>query len=210
MKGKKCLNEIKVEPKTKTVVGRLRCPKCGRLNWSVRGKGEPPIFQCSKCEEWLPEDQWQTVEIEVDAYKCPNCGCIVADVEENYSVSVWAGPEPALVCPECHTIIRGFLHHEDPNGPSIIVRVGEKGGYMGVFHKGCKKAKNGLGFMKLKRMCVDPETGQWLRKHGYKGEPGSRVVLVYVCEDCGAQQVVKTHLEDTRIWNTYSERWWKP
>jgi hypothetical protein len=91
-----------------------------------------------------------------------------------------------------------------------MIKVDEDGGYMHVFHKGCPKAENGLGYMRLKRLCVDPETKQWLRKQGLKGEPGSRVVLVYVCEGCGAQQVVKAGLEDTRIWNTYAERWWKP
>jgi predicted RNA-binding Zn-ribbon protein involved in translation (DUF1610 family) len=204
------LSETKVEPKMKTTVGRLKCPNCGHLNWGVIGRGNPPNFQCNKCEGLFPESRWEVVEVEVDAYECPNCGRLVADSQENYSIGVWAGPEPVLVCPECLTIIRGYLHHEDPSGASIIIEVDEKGGYMHVFHKGCSKAQNGLGYMRLRRMCVDPETKQWLRKHGYKGEPGSRVVLVYVCEDCGAQQVVKAGLKDTRIWNTYTERWWKP
>jgi predicted RNA-binding Zn-ribbon protein involved in translation (DUF1610 family) len=68
------LSETKVEPKMKTTVGRLKCPKCGHLNWSVIGRGNPPNFQCNKCEGWFPEKEWQIVEVEVDAYKCPNCG----------------------------------------------------------------------------------------------------------------------------------------
>jgi len=205
------LSETKVEPKMKaTTVGKLKCPKCGYLNWAVVGRGNPPIFQCGKCECWFQEKEWQIVEMEVDAFKCPNCGALVADSEENYSIGVWAGPEPVLVCPECLTIIRGFLHHEDPRGASIMIKVDEEGGYMHVLHKGCPKAEGGIGYMRLKRLCVDAETEGWLKNHGYRGRPGSRVVLVYVCEQCGTQQVVKASLEDTFRSNTYKSGWWNP
>jgi len=82
---------------------------------------------------------------------------------------------------------------------------------MWVWHRGCPKASEelGLGHMTLKRLCVDPETRYWLRKHGYKGKPKSRVVLVYVCDSCGAQQVVKASLEDVKIWDSHSETWWR-
>jgi hypothetical protein len=110
------LSETKVEPKMKTTVGRLKCP----------------------------ESRWEVVEVEVDAYECPNCGRLVADSQENYSIGVWAGPEPVLVCPECLTIIRGYLHHEDPSGASIIIEVDEKAVTCTFSTKDARKRKTGL------------------------------------------------------------------
>jgi ribosomal protein S27AE len=184
---------LKIE-KTKTTVGRLKCPKCGYLNWAVLVDENKNSSQCNKCGEWSPSDEYKIVEIEVDAYKCPNCGSIVADSEENYNICTWGGPEPTIICSECQTIIHGFIHHEN-HETKIDVEVRESGGYFNVYHKNCPKAE--IGYMELKRLCVDTEMG------------GSRVVLVYVCRECGAQQVIKDHLDDTKIWNASTKRWWR-
>lgn len=184
--------------KAKTTVGRFKCPKCGSLTYVLVGYGaNAKIFQCKVCKAMIPEEEWQTVEITVDGYVCPTCGEVVADSPENYSIGVWAGPEPVLVCPKDNTILRGYIHHEAPEGARIKIGYDELGGYIDVLHKDCPKSQNGLGYMELKRLCVDTESNS------------SRVVLVYVCEKCGAQQVIKASLDDTRIWNAHTRRWWR-
>lgn len=193
--------------KLKTKVGRLQCPLCNSLFWSVEVREQNCV--CGKCGQITPKEKWQVVEVDADAYKCPRCGELVSDTPENHSISVWGGPEPVLVCPKCHFILRGYIHHEDPEGASIEIVYKEKGGYIHVLHKNCPKKEDKSGSMQLERLCVDPETEAWLRKHHYKGSPGSRVVLVYVCADCGEQQVIKASLGDVKIWDSYNKRWWK-
>lgn len=189
--------------KVKTTVGKLKCPHCGKLYYSaevVQGLLGVTL-KCFFCGRTALEEKWQIVEVEVDGYVCPNCGEIVADSEENYSLTLWGGPEPVLICPKCLTIIRGYIHHENPMGPEIRIACGEKGGYMKVFHVSCPKAEyeTGMSPMTLKRLCVDADVKN----------KESRVVLVYVCDNCGAQQVVKALLEDIRIWDAEAKRWWR-
>jgi hypothetical protein len=53
---------------------------------------------------------------------CPRCGEEVSDTEGNYSITVWGGPEPVLVCPKGLFVLKGYTHHEDPNGPTISIK----------------------------------------------------------------------------------------
>jgi hypothetical protein len=94
--------------------------------------------------------------------------------------------------------LKGYTHHEDPNGPTISIKCDQKGGYFDAFHEDCPKAEGGVGYMNLKRLCVDTE------------DDAARVVLVYMCDSCGDQQVVKALLRDNRIWNANLKRWWGP
>lgn len=200
----------------KAKVGRQKCPLCGALNWAIRIEQSPEGERgvCATCGGKPLRSEWTLVEVDAYAYYCPFCGEEVSDTPENYSFSTWGGPEPVVLCPRCedHPILHGYIHHESADSPSVDVDVPEKGGYFYVFHKGCPKAENGLGHMVLKRLCVDPETRERLRRYGASRKPYSpysRVVLVYVCASCGQQQVLKASLGDIRIWNAYEKSWWR-
>jgi len=179
----------------------FKCPGCGHNEYMLRveeSEGQRR-GQCSKCNEWFPEDQFETIEIEKEAYRCPICEELVVDSPENWSMTLWGGPEPVLVCPRDLAILRGYLHHENDRGAGISVSSDVKGGYQWIFHEDClKKENDDPSVMELRRLCVDPQLG---------GET-SRIVLVYQCTKCGKQQVIKHLLRDKRIWDAENKVWW--